>query len=362
MVRIRTAACGICATDLEMIRGSIRTGFPACWGTSGSGFVDAVGRGVDASLLGRPCVAENVLGDGGEVGFEYPGGYGQFFLTEARNVRTLPDGFPMHAAALIEPLAVCVRAMDRLKLVRRESALVFGDGVIGLLMLVLLKRAGVEAVTQMGGRPARLELARQFGADEVISYHDAGRGAYDAGMAWGEAMVKARPFANVIEASGSPDAMDMATGVASNGGKVLVIGDYGTARASFPWNRILHHELELIGSNASAGAWDRAVSLAVEGAVPLQRLISLRVPASQFAAAFDPRPQRPRHRQDRAGLARRTAMTGLELIHDIDACRLQRASARCGGLASRASRSSWARRFFTSTRSSAPTPADRCRR
>ena len=36
-----------------------------------------------------------------------------------------------------------------------------------------------------------------------------------------------------------------------------------TARASFPWNRILLGELELIGSNASAGAWPEAVRLAV---------------------------------------------------------------------------------------------------
>ena len=36
-------------------------------------------------------------------------------------------------------------------------------------------------------------------------------------------------------------------------GKISMIGDYATARADFPWNNILHGELELIGSNASAG-------------------------------------------------------------------------------------------------------------
>ena len=35
---------------------------------------EALGSGVDKALLGRACVAENVLGDGGEVGFEHPGG------------------------------------------------------------------------------------------------------------------------------------------------------------------------------------------------------------------------------------------------------------------------------------------------
>ena len=117
-VRIRTSACGICATDLEMIKGWDRTGFPAIPGHEWSGVVDVVGPGVEASLVGRPCVAENVLADGGEVGFEHAGGYGQFLLTEAHNIRTLPQGFPMQEAALIEPLAVCVRAMRRLGLTR----------------------------------------------------------------------------------------------------------------------------------------------------------------------------------------------------------------------------------------------------
>ena len=109
-VRIRTRACGICATDLEMIRGWKRTGFPAIPGHEWAGVVDAVGDGGDAGMVGRRCVAENVLADGGEVGFEHPGGYAECLITEARNVHLLPADFPLATAALIEPLAVCVRA------------------------------------------------------------------------------------------------------------------------------------------------------------------------------------------------------------------------------------------------------------
>jgi hypothetical protein len=129
-VRIRTAACGVCATDLHMIAGWQRTSFPAIPGHEWSGTVDAVGSEADRALLGRCCVAENVLADGGEVGFEHAGGYGQYFLTEAKNVYPLPDEFPPAVAALIEPLAVCVRALRRLRLEDRGWALVLGDGPI----------------------------------------------------------------------------------------------------------------------------------------------------------------------------------------------------------------------------------------
>jgi (R,R)-butanediol dehydrogenase/meso-butanediol dehydrogenase/diacetyl reductase len=186
----------------------------------------------------------------------------------------LPPDFPLAVAALIEPLAVCVRAMNRFRIENRRSAVVFGDGAIGLLMLLLLKNEGLAHVTLIGGREARLNLARQFGATTVLNYHET------ADLPKAIAASPGSPFFNVIEASGSPAAMHATLEVAAITGKILVIGDYCEGRADFPWNRILHHELELIGSNASAGGWNRAVKLAISGSLPLGQLISWRVPAS----------------------------------------------------------------------------------
>jgi threonine dehydrogenase-like Zn-dependent dehydrogenase len=281
-VRVRTAACGICATDLCMIAGWGRTGFPAIPGHEWSGVVDAVGPGGDEELLGTPCVAENVLADGGEVGFEHPGGYAEFLLTEARNIHPLPEGFPLAIGAMIEPLAVCVRAVRRLGLTDRRSALVLGDGPIGLLMLPLLRAEGVEKIALVGGRPARLAAARELGADATLNYHDAGEDLVKAvaGKCGGH-------FPNVIEASGSPAGAEAALELAAPGGKVLLIGDYGEGRAGFRWNWMLHRELELISSNASAGAWGEAVRLAVGGSVPLERMVSRRLPAASFAEGID---------------------------------------------------------------------------
>jgi L-iditol 2-dehydrogenase len=281
-VRIRTCACGICATDLEMIRGWSRTSFPAIPGHEWSGIVDAAGLGVEETLVGQPCVAENILSDGGEVGFEHPGGYGQYLLTEERNVHPLPAGFPFHVAALIEPLAVCVRAIRRLRLENRRSALVLGDGPIGLLMLALLKRRQVQRLVLAGGRPERLELGRRLGADVTVNYHEAGMD-----LAKAVAASAGSDFPNIIEASGSSAAMKACLELAGKEGKVLVIGDYGSGRAEFPWNRLLHREWELIGSSASAEAWAEAVTLAVTGAVPLEKLITHRLPASSFAEAIE---------------------------------------------------------------------------
>jgi 2-desacetyl-2-hydroxyethyl bacteriochlorophyllide A dehydrogenase len=271
-VRIRTLACGVCATDLQMIKGWTRTGFPAIPGHEWCGVVDAIGPGSPATLAGKRCVAENVWADGGEVGFEHPGGYGQFFLTAADNVHVLPDDFPPEAGTLIEPLAVCVRALRRLDLKDRRGALVMGDGPIGLLLTGLLARLGVKQNDLIGGRPARLALAKDCGARQVINYHTDTLGS--------------ETYPNVLEASGSAGAVATALGKVEKGGRVLFIGDYDKACAGFAWNELLHKEWTLVGSNAGAGAWAEAVELA-RGGFPLGRLVSHRFPAARFQEAVE---------------------------------------------------------------------------
>ncbi len=280
-VRICTHACGICATDLEMIAGWGRTSFPAIPGHEWSGRVDAVGAGVDVSLIGQSCVAENVWADGGEVGFEHPGGYGQYLITEAGNLRLLPVDFSLTTAALIEPLAVVIRALQRLRLADLHAGLISGDGPIGLIALMLLKRAGIERIGMIGGRTGRLALAHELGAEATFNAFTLGTDLLPT---------VARTFNQqvgcFVEASGSPAGIQNALSLLAREGQLLLIGDYRKTRADFLWNLLIHHELALFGSNASAGAWDEAVRLTVQEHLPLERLITQTFPAEHFEEAF----------------------------------------------------------------------------
>jgi threonine dehydrogenase-like Zn-dependent dehydrogenase len=272
----------VCATDLEMIAGWKRTGFPAIPGHEWAGRVDKPGAGVAAGLEGKPCVAENVLADGGEVGFEHPGGYAPYFLTEARLLHVLPPDFPLTVAVLIEPLAVAVRGLSRLRPAAGEAVLVLGDGPIGLLTTLLLGSGGGGPVTLVGGREPRLALARAMGAAQALNYH-----AFPGSPV--EALLRAAPggFPAVCEASGQAAAMGWALQLAARGGRILVLGDYGAGRADFPWNTLLHRELALVGSNASAEAWPGAVAAALGGTDRLERLVTHRLPADRFPEALE---------------------------------------------------------------------------
>lgn len=270
-VRIRVAACGICATDLEMIHGWERTGFPSIPGHEWAGIVDEVGPGVSDALLEAHVVGENVLSSGGEVGFEYPGGYAEYLVTEASKVQVLPDDHPLIAATLIEPLAVCLRGLRRLRRDAQGPYLIFGDGPIGLIFLMLLISQGHEVVL-VGERENRLKLARELGAKQVMNFQETKMHSMEG-----------LRFSSIIEASGSADALEASLELASIGARILIVGDYGNAMARFEWNKLLHSELELIGSNASAGAWPEAVRISVEGIIPLERIITHVLPADRFA-------------------------------------------------------------------------------
>ncbi|OGV59727.1 MAG: hypothetical protein A2X45_16485 [Lentisphaerae bacterium GWF2_50_93] len=279
-VLIRSAVCGVCASDLEMIDGWSRGRYPQVLGHEWSGFVDECGAGVDRSMLGTPCVAENVLKDGGEVGFEHPGGYGEYFITEAEKIIPLPKGFSMEMAALMEPLAVAVRGIRRLN-PTAGPALIIGDGPIGLLMLMLMKRHGVEDVTVIGGREARLKLAIETGASRILNYHDAGKSLSEY-----VASQRLKPFASIIEAAKSADAIPLVSRTGANGAKILLIGNYVDVRSEIILQEFLHKEFELIGSNASAGAWPEAVEIAAGGEIPLGKIMSGVYKAADFEKAM----------------------------------------------------------------------------
>ncbi len=280
---IHSAAFGICATDIVMIAGDPRVQPGAILGHEWSGVVAAVGPGVAASLTGRRCAGENVMSSGGEVGFEYPGAYGEYFIAEVSNLHFIPDLVPFHIATLMEPLAVAVRGLRRLQPASLKNALLFGDGPLGLLLLLLLKRAGIQVILVAGGRNHRLALARQFGATGTINYHACPSNLVEAIQQAGTGYL----FDNVIEASGAPSAVQAALQVAAPEAHLLIIGDYGEQRASFLWNHLLHQELQITGSNASQGAWREALRLLSEGQLPLEQLVTHRFPLPRFEQAFD---------------------------------------------------------------------------
>ena len=305
-VRIRTAYCGICATDLVMIAGWERTPCPATPGHEWSGIVDGAGAGVNPDIVGRRCVGENVVPCGDcaacrqgrceactrsrEVGFELPGGYAEYFITRAANLRFLSDSVPLSTATLTEPLAVVTRGITRLHNdVPAGPTLIMGDGPIGLLMALALHEAGIKEIALVGGRAHKLALAKAFGIARTWSYKmqkaelpDLLRTTAPEGFGLG------------VEASGSPDALGLLLDVTANDAEVLVLGDYGNSIGQLPLANMVTLEMRLVGSNSGAGAWDAAVEFFERHHETMARMITHQFAAEDFDAALDS----VKHRRD----------------------------------------------------------------
>jgi threonine dehydrogenase-like Zn-dependent dehydrogenase len=166
-------------------------------------------------------------------------------------------------------------------LATHRKVLISGDGPIGLMTLMCLRQAGVEEVIMVGGRTGRLALAATLGASATFNFTQLGDDLIPT--------IKQQVdgyFSCVVEASGSANGLENALQMIGKQGQLLLIGDYRSARASFPWNLLIHREIEMMGSNASAGTWQEAVQLAVEERLPLERLISHTFSATRFEEAF----------------------------------------------------------------------------
>jgi threonine dehydrogenase-like Zn-dependent dehydrogenase len=172
-VLVRVAACGICGTDVSYVHMGGITGRPMPLGHEMAGVVEWVGDDVDAVTVGdRVIVCPTDLGSGslGSGGGE--GGLTPLLrVRDAANPRRLfrvPDGMPLRIAALAEPLAVGMQAVNQAEAVVGDKVAVFGCGPIGLMAIATLADRGIDDVVAIDLSPTRLELAREIGAAHTI--------------------------------------------------------------------------------------------------------------------------------------------------------------------------------------------------
>ncbi|UYN93105.1 MAG: zinc-binding dehydrogenase [Enhydrobacter sp.] len=98
----------------------------------------------------------------------YVGGYAERMLLWAPLMLEVPNGLPTEHAALTEPLAVGVHAVEKGGLTGDEAPLVIGCGPVGLAVIAALRLKGVRPIVAADFSPTRRELAVKMGADVVV--------------------------------------------------------------------------------------------------------------------------------------------------------------------------------------------------
>jgi threonine dehydrogenase-like Zn-dependent dehydrogenase len=139
------------------------------------------------------------------------GGYAERMLLSAPLLLPIPNGLDFKHAALTEPMAVGLHAVNKSNIAPGETALVLGCGPIGIAIIAALRARGVETIVASDFSPKRRELATAMGAHQTL---DAAQGSpFDS----------VKP-AVVFEAIGVPGIIDDVLRRARPGTRLVVAG------------------------------------------------------------------------------------------------------------------------------------------
>ena len=289
-VVIRPAYCGVCGTDLELLRGEVDPAYvryPLTLGHEWSGTVESVGADVENLEPGDRCVAECIVPCGrcafckvgatnvcevyDELGFTREGGASDQVLVPARLVHRLEPGTSMLDAALVEPSSVVLRALEKADPKSGDRVLVLGDGTIGLLAAYLVGLWSPATVTMVGQRPEQAQLADVVNVTRFETNADHS----------GECDL-------AIEAAGVPEAVVTAVTAVRRGGTVVLLGLPPTGQTlELPADLLVNNDLMLVASfGYTSAAWGRMVALVNAGRVQPGRIVTHRFPLDDHAQAF----------------------------------------------------------------------------
>jgi len=199
-VILRVDYCGICGSDLHASAPDFRAG--VTMGHEFSGTIVDVGPDVSGWRAGdRVCVNPNsdrcgeceycqsgehnkctAIGDT-SVGVAQNGGMALYAALRPATLRRLPDELSPVEGAWVEPLAVALRTVRTSRIAVGDSAVVYRAGPIGLLVIKVLRMAGVGRITAVEPSPLRARLAADVGADDVVDPGDSAAGEDSPSMA-----------------------------------------------------------------------------------------------------------------------------------------------------------------------------------
>ena len=325
-VQVRLLASGVCHSDLNAIDGTAETRCPAVLGHEGAGIVEAVGEGVSriapgqqvalswAPSCGRcpeclddlphlcgvawPMMAEGGLLDGtsrlsrgGEPIYHYSfiSSFAERAVLPQASCVPIPADVPAEVAALVGcavTTGVCA-VWRSARVTAGQRAAVIGCGGVGLSAVMGLAAVGAAPIIAVDLHEGRLESALELGATDAVR---AGAGAEETAERIRQASDGGVDVA--FEATGRSDAMRAAFLATRRRGTAVLIGiPAQDAVLELPALSIPRMERRVIGALYGSARPERDFLVILDqyarGRLPLDRLISHRLPLDAIGEAFD---------------------------------------------------------------------------
>lgn len=312
-VEVTIDACAVCFSDISFLDGGFGGELPAVYGHEAAGRVSATGPGTryrtgDRVLVtlirscghcptcasGRPalCATPPGLGspltlNGGPVeqGLDC-GAFAERVVVQESQLAHLPDGIPMEAAALVScgVITGLGAAVNTARVRPGEIVVVIGAGGVGLNAIQGARLSGAARVFAVDTNPAKLEIAREFGATDGVLATSA--------KPWAEVKARAGRGADaVLVTVGAIQAYDTATRYLANGGRMVAVG-MPHSGAKSQWEPVIftYTGNAMVGSNMGDTVLARDIpwitDLYLQGRLKLDELISGRWRLDQINEAI----------------------------------------------------------------------------
>jgi threonine dehydrogenase-like Zn-dependent dehydrogenase len=326
-VLVKTLACGICGSDLHALKHTEK--LVDVSRRSGGAFTMDLTRDIvmghefcaeivdhgpstkkSLKVGTRVCSMPVLIRSSGvqTVGYsnDNPGGYGEYMRLTEGLLLEVPNGLSTEHAALTEPLAVGLHAVEMARLSKDDAPLVIGCGPVGLAVITALRLKEVRPIIAADFSPRRRELALAMGADIVVDPKE-----HSPYQRWQQSAVWSDPRqapplppwaigpalrpAVIFECVGVPGVINQIMNAAPQSARIVVVGvcmENDTIEPMFGINKELNVQFVLGYTREEFAATLRNIA---DGKVPVTPLITGKVGVDGVAQAFEDLASPERH-------------------------------------------------------------------
>jgi len=305
---VRVVAACVCGSDLWPYRGVTETKEPRRIGHEFVGIVEQVGDDVSAVKPGDfviapfydcdmtcancvngvspSCLSGNWWGRDDRDGRFADGAQGELVRVPSADgsLVAVPgpvdDALVPHLLALSDVMGTGWHAAVSAGVGPGSTVAVVGDGAVGLCGIIAATQLGAARVIAMSRNPERQELARAFGADEIV----AERG--DGGIERVQALTDGLGADAVLECVGTAESMDQAIRSARPGGRVGYVG-VPSGGAELPIRTLFGSNVGVAGGVAPVRNYvEQLLPLVLDGTIEPGRVFDLELPLAEVAEAY----------------------------------------------------------------------------
>ncbi|WP_422477502.1 zinc-dependent alcohol dehydrogenase [Pleomorphochaeta sp. DL1XJH-081] len=301
-ILVQLKASAICGSDVHGFDGSTgRRQPPVIMGHEAAGVIVEIGEAVTAFNVGDAVTFDSTIYCGtcrfchsGEVNlcdnrrvlgvscdeYRQDGTFAEYVVVPDHIVYRLPQGLSFVEAALAEPAAVAAHALRITPVHLNDTVAVVGTGLIGLLLIQILKTATSGTIVALDTDAERRKSALSFGADLALDPADTNL------LHELENKTNSSSVDRVFEAVGATAPIKTALSIVRKGGSVTLIGNVSPT-IELPLQQVVTRQITLYGSCAISGEYPVVLDLMARKKIDVMPLVSAKAPLQEGQAWFE---------------------------------------------------------------------------